>query len=183
MIQLRRRQLALLLAVTLITYTASGFACGSGGGLLKTFRVALASSAPLINSLVASGTIPESRAQAIIADFNDGAGCGLALQNAFAAIPKDLSESESRRQKLSASVTAMRCFTAIVQRRNFAANGRIHNVASIAEGILASLVVFYSEPGEMVASAESSVVVPRNEKELEASLKRQVDALEKAMKP
>lgn len=178
----QRHQLAYLLTITLVTYTASGFACGSSG-LLKSFRLALASSTPLVNSLVASGAIPESRAQAIIADFNDGAECGLVLQNSFATIPKDVSKSEERRQKLSASVTAMRCFTAIVQRRNFAANGRIHNVASIAEGILASLVVFYSEPGEAVASAQARAATPRNEEELETSLKQQVEALKKAMKP
>lgn len=178
-----KRQLALLLTVALITYSGYGFACGSSSAI-KSFRLALASSGPLVNSLVAAGVIDSTRASLLITDFNDAAGCGLALQNAFAAIDPNLPDRERTSLKLNASVNALRCFRTIVQRQNFAVNARIQTVANIAEGILASLVVFYSEPGEMRASAEkSATVTARSEKELEAQLKRQVEELKKAMKP
>lgn len=171
------RSLTLALSLSLI------IACGSTS-VLRSFRSALAASSPLVNSLVASGAIPQSRAQSIITDFNDGASCGLTLENAFAAIPKDLGEREVTTRKLNASVTALRCFRAIIERQNFAANPKVQNVANIAEGVLASMVVFYSEPGEMKASAvRSATVTARNEKDLEDQIAQQVETLKQAMKP
>lgn len=167
-------------AVALIVILA---ACG-GSSLLKSFRVALASSSPLVNSLVASGAIDQTKATAIIADFDAGAQCGLTLQNDFAAIPKDLPDREKTTRKLNASVNGLKCFRAVVQRRNFALHPRIQQAADIAEGILASMVVFYSDSGEIVASAETRATVrARNEDELERQLKDQVEALKRAMKP
>lgn len=158
-------------------------ACG-GNSLLKSFRVALASSGPLVNSLVASGALPESQATSVIADFNAGAQCGLTLRNDFAAIPKELPDREEASRKLNASVNGLKCFRAVVQRQNFASHPRIQQAANIAEGILASLVVFYSDSGEIRASAEPTAsVVARDEKELERELKEQVEALKKALKP
>lgn len=175
------RRTSKLSALALVILLAT---CG-GGSLLKSFRVALASSGPLVNSLVSAGAIPEGKARAIIADFDAGAACGLTLQNDFAAISKDLSESEIRSRKLNASVTGLRCFRNVIDRQNFATNKRIQDVANIAEGILASLVVFYSEPGEMKASiAAARVSQPaRSEKELEEQLKKQIEDLKRAMKP
>lgn len=179
----QRRQLAILLAVTLIAYTGSGFACGSSSAI-KSFRLALAASGPLVNSLAASGAIPQNKVTAIIADFDAGASCALTLQSAFAAIPKDIPEREQTSQKLNASVNALRCWRAIINRQNFAANIRIQQAADIAEGILASLVVFYSEPGDIRASAVSDAsVTARDEKDLERQLKVRVEALKKAMEP
>lgn len=175
--QTRPRRLALSLALVL------AIACG-GSSLLRSFRVALTASAPLVNSLVNSGAINQTKASAIIADFDAGAVCGLTLQNDFAAIPKDIPEREQTSRKLNASVNGLKCFRAVIQRRNFAAHPRIQQVADIAEGILASLVVFYSEPGEIRASAESTATVTtRDEKDLERQLEAQVEALKKAMKP
>lgn len=186
MIPLHRRQLAYLLTVVIITYTVSGFACGSSS-VIKSFRVALASSGPLVNSLASSGVIPQAKVSVIIADFDAAAQCGLILQEMFSAIPKDLPANEIRSRKLNASVNALRCFRTIVQRQNFGSNPRLQQVADIADGILASLVVFYSEPGEMRASAiensPNAASVARNEKDLEAQLKVRVEALERAMKP
>lgn len=188
MIPLHRRQLAYLLTVAIITCTVSGFACGSSS-VIKSFRVALASSGPLVNSLASSGVIPQAKVSVIIADFDAAAQCGLILQEMFSAIPKDLPANEIRSRKLNASVNALRCFRTIVQRQNFGSNPRIQQVADIADGILASLVVFYSEPGEMRASTienspnAASATAARDEKELEAQLKARVEALERAMKP
>ena len=171
----KRNLIAAALLVVLI-------ACGDSG-LIKSFRVALASSGPLVNSLAASGVIPQSKATAIITDFNDGAGCALTLQNEFNAIPDDISEREQTAQKLNASVRGLRCWRTIIDRQNFAAHVRVKQAADIAEGILASMVVFYSEPGEMRASAESAPVTARNEKELEEKLKAQIKELERALEP
>lgn len=183
MIQLRHRQLALLLLISLV---AAGYGpCPGSPDVIKSFRLALASSGPLVNALASSGAIPQSRVTAIIADFDAAAQCGLVLQEMFSAIPKDLPANEIKSRKLNASVNALRCFRAIVQRQNFGSNPRIQQVADIAEGILASLVVFYSDSGAMTASAESTpnVITASNEKDLEVRLKAQVKALEKAMQP
>lgn len=166
---------AIALAVILV-------ACGDGT-LLKSFRVALAASPPLVNSLVDSGAIDRTKADAIIADFDAGAACGLTLQNDFASIPKDIPEREQATRKLNASVAGLKCFRAVVAHRNFAAHPKVQNAANIAEGILASLVVFYSEPGEMRASAEPRAVTARDEKDLERRLQEQVNELKAAMRP
>lgn len=172
----RNRFLSVVLTVAL------AIACG-GGSLLKSFRIALASSAPLVNSLVLSGAIDQTKATAIIADFDAGAQCGVTLQNDFAAIPPDVTDHEKTSRKLNASVTALKCFRLVIDRRNFAANPKIQNAANIAEGILASLVVFYSEPGDMRASTVAGPTKARGEKDLEKQLTKQVDALKEAMKP
>lgn len=146
--------------------------CG-GSSLLKSFRIALASSAPLVNSLVASGAIPQSKATAIIADFDAGAECGQDLQSAFSA-------AQTRSDKWAASVKGLACFRAIVQRQNFAANPRIQTAANIAEGILNTLVIFYSDSSD---TADGPRRAPVSEKTLEARLESQVEALKEAMKP
>lgn len=173
-----RRQIALSLLLTVVLE----FGCGAGSAL-KSFRIALASSGPLVNSLVSAGAIPQTKASAIISDFDAGAQCGLTLQNDFATIPSDLSDREKKSRKLNASVAALRCFRAVIDRRNFASHPKVQNAANIAEGILASLVVFYSEPGEMRASAANASVTATDEKALEQELKKQVEALKEAMKP
>ena len=172
----RKSAIALLLALSLLTA-----ACGSN--IIRSFRVALAASAPLVNSLVASGAISDTQATKVIADFGDGAVCADVLQSAFAVIPKD--DPDAKTKKLAASVNGLRCFRVIIDRQNFAVNPRIQNAANIAEGILASLVVFYSEPGPMRASAQTArrAVTDSDEKELERKLKLQVEELKAAMKP
>lgn len=181
---LRRKRLLTLALITAITYTGYGFACGSSSAI-RSFRAALAASGPLVNSLAASGAIPQNRATAIISDFDAGAQCALTLQNAFAAIPDGATDREKTTQKLNASIGALRCWRAIIDHQNFAVNARIKQAADIAEGILASMVVFYSEPGEIRASVEreATVTAARDEKELERQLKQQVEALKAAMKP
>lgn len=177
-----RRTLKRQIALSLLLTVALEFGCGAGS-VLKSFRLALASSGPLVNSLVAAGAIPQTKATAIIADFDAGAQCGLTLQSEFAAIPSDLTDREKKSRKLNASVNALRCFRAVISRQNFASHPKVQNAANIAEGILASLVVFYSEPGDMTARAGRASVTAVNEKDLERQLKKQVEALEDAMKP
>lgn len=152
--------------------------CG-GGTLLRSFRVALASSGPLVSSLAASGAIPNGKMSAIITDFDAGAQCGLTLQNQFSAIPSTLSVSEQRSRKLQASQSALQCFRAIINHQNFAVNSRIQTVANIAEGILASLVAFYSES----SGDPTSAVAGLSEDEFEKRLSKRVDELKAAMKP
>lgn len=146
--------------------------CG-GGTLLKSFRVALASSAPLVNSLVAAGAVPQGKATAIIADFDAGAQCGLTLQNEFSA-------AQSRADKFVASNRALTCFRAIINRQNFAAHPKIQTAANIAEGILNSLVIFYSDPPSADAGPRRA---PISEKAFEERMKAQVEALKESLKP
>lgn len=169
-----------LIPVLVITLVLA--ACG-GSDLIRTFRVALAASGPLVNSLVASGAIQQSDASAIIGDFGDGAACADTLHTAFNAIPKDAPNAKS--QKLNASVNGLRCFRQILQRRNFDKHARVKQSADIAEGILASLVVFYSEPGQIVARDRGATraITAKDEKELEKKLKRQIEELKATLEP
>lgn len=165
-----RKQVICSLLITIVLESGCG-----GSTLLKSFRVALAASSPLVNSLVSAGVIPQAKATAIITDFNDGAGCGLALQQSFEAA-KGLPVSQQKQAKFQASSTALSCFRVIINRQNFAASKRVQDVANIAEGILASLVIFYQPSSTESASALS-------EKEFERQMEAKVKELERLMKP
>lgn len=156
-------------------------ACSNGA--LTSFRIGIAASRPLANSLVAAGAISQELADKVVRDFDDGAQCGAALQTAFNAA-KSLPKEEQRRAKFTASQTAFTCFRTIVQRNNFAQHKRFQDAANIAEGILASLVIFYSDSSTMKAELP---VQPRftasSEKELMKKMKAEMKVLEEAMKP
>lgn len=173
---MKRKLIALSLSSVLL-FTACG------GTLLGSLKAALAASTPLVNSLVASGAIPEAKATVIIKDFNDGANCAIGIQNDFKLIASD--DPQKKLKKLNASVKGMRCFRVIMDRQNFAAHPKVQTAANIADGIFASLVVFYSEGGTMVADGSRSpgTVSAADEKELERKLKIEVERLERAMKP
>lgn len=171
----RTRLSALTLTVILV-------ACGNNA-LLPTFRIGLAAARPLANSLVASGAITQELADKVIKDFDDGIQCGITLNDAFNAA-RSLPKAEQRRAKFTASQTAFTCFRAIVQRNNFAQHKRFQDAANIAEGILASLVVFYSDSSTPM---DGVLVQPRftasSEKELIEKMKKEMKVLEKAMQP
>jgi hypothetical protein len=175
-VYLTARRNILTVALTLVLFIG----CGAGN-VLRSLRLALASAAPLTNSLVASGAISQGLATRIVTDFSDGTNCAVTLESEFKAIPKG--DPESKLKKLNASVRAARCWRVIVDRQNFAANPRVQNAANIADGIFSSLVVFYSEPGQMRASAEGAKPKAVDEKSLEGDLKKRVKELEAALKP
>lgn len=169
------------LAVALTAFlTISQLACG--GNVIKSLRVALASSGPLVDSLVAAGVINRDKATAIIADFTDGSQVALDLQTDFAAIAKD--DPQAKALKLAAALKAARAWQAIVNRHDFAANDRIQNAANIVTAILASLVIFYSDaPVRTSARVPRGTVKAPDEQALERQLKQQVEDLKTALKP
>lgn len=158
---------AFVLGVILIAQTACG------GGSLVTFRLALASSGPLVSSLVASGALKQEQAGPIIADFTDGAGIALALQTDFKACDKD------RPCKLRAAQKAETGFRTIIDRHHFAANARINQIADIADGILASLVIFY---GGGSTSTAMAVQPNLTDEQIEAQVKPDIEKLKQLMK-
>lgn len=179
---MRRRILLKLASLALIATLAYGCPFSQGSNVIKTFRLAIAASSPLVNSLVSAGAIPQNRATAIIADFDAGAQCGLTLQNDFAAIPKDAVNDRSL--KLAASQKAFTCFRAIINRQNFAAHPRLQQAANIADGILASLVIFYSDATPMAdALPTTATIAAKDEKDLMRQMELQVETLERAMRP
>ena len=173
-------RLSLNAVLVLSLFVAS---CGGSGRLLQGLRASLAASDPLVQSLVDTGAIQSTQATAISRDFADAVGCASDLQADFDLIQDKEPDAKSR--KLNASVTAARCWKTIVERQNFAAHPRIQRVSAIADGIFAALVVFYSEPGTMRASAAaaSTTSAPLNEKELERDLERRMKELKTAAKP
>lgn len=158
-------------------------ACFGGREALQIARAALAGSDPLLNSLVSSGAITPAFRVALKTDFTDSVNCTDTLYSAFKAIAKD--DPDAKRKKLNASVNGARCFKVIVDRQNFAKNEKTRKVSDIVEGILASLVIFYSESGEMRASTRSTVrvVSASDEKELGRKLKAEAEKLKAEMKP
>lgn len=177
---MRRKLSALLLTAVLL------LSCG-GQALLVSFQTYLSASGPLVDSLVASNLIPQSKAAVLIADFSDGAQCGINLQTDFDAIPKDLTPAEIKRQKFLASSKALQCFRVIVARQNFALHPRVQQAAAIAEGVLASLVLFYSGGSQrsigIGPALAPHVVEATDEKDLERQLERKLKDLKKAMAP
>lgn len=154
------------------------------GGFLDTFRLGIASSRPLAESLAAAGLIPKEKIDVIVADFDAGAQCGQTIRDDFRAIPKDLSKPEIKKLKFEASNKGLQCFEEIEVRHNFAIHPRIQKAANIAHGILASLVLFYGN-GVSTRSAPTSpdVVYANSEGELQRKLKTKMGELEEAMKP
>lgn len=150
---------------------------------IRAFRAALEASPALTNSLVAAHIITQAQADMVTRDFKDGADVALQLDADFKAIPSNAPDKRAR--KLTASVKAERAWRAIIARHNFAINSRVQQAADIADGILSSLVVFYSESGPLVASANARATVTnaRDEKELEKRLSEEVDRLKQALKP
>jgi hypothetical protein len=165
--------------VIIISCLLLNSACG-GSVLLKSFRVALASSGPLVNALAASGAIPQSKVTAIIADFDAGASCALTLQQAFDA-SKSLPKDEQRRARFAAASESLRCWRVIIERQNFAVNSRVKQIADIAEGVLQSLVIFYSDTP--IATATRGAARVKDEDALEKQLKVKVDEMERLLKP
>lgn len=163
-----------LLCAPILALTLFVTSCG-GGDLIRTFRAALTASRPLVTSLVDAGAIGQSDAESIIQDFNDGAGCADTLATAFNSIAK--TDPNARAKKFAASSEGLQCFRVIVQRRNFEKNPRVKKIANIADGILASLVGFYTTNTRPTAQAA------RSEQDLEKDLKAQVEELRQAMKP
>lgn len=188
---MNRRTLLKTGGLALIAVLAYGCPFSEGSNVIKTFRLAIAASGPLVNSLVAAGAIPENRATAIIADFDAGAQCGLTLQNDFAAIPEDATNPRSL--KLAASQKAFTCFRAIINRQNFAAHPRLQQAANIADGILASLVIFYSDASpadsaegratDLAKAKTVATITAKDEKDLMRQMELQVETLERAMRP
>lgn len=158
--------------------------CGSSG-ILRSFRAALEASPALVNSLVNSGVIKQDQADKAIADFKDGVDVALKLESDFKAIPKD--DPDARAKKLAASLTAMRNWRIIIDRHNFAISVRLQQAANITDGILSSLVVFYSDDTgsgiQRAAAGRATVQGAASEKDLETKLRPQVDALKAAVTP
>lgn len=173
----KRSAIALPSTILLITLLACG------GSLLASLRIALAASGPLIDSLVAAGAVSGALASDLRTDFGDGVGCASGLETDFKAIPPNATDKKAR--KLNASVKGARCFKVIVDRQHFSQNPRTRQISGIVDGIFASLVVFYSEPGPMRASTvgRATAISAKDENELEKSLSKQVDQLKAAMKP
>lgn len=162
----RQRYLSLLLSVVIVSQVACG------GGALVAFRLTLASSGPLINSLVASGALPPSLANDVHKDFTDGVQVAVDLQAEFKAAGVD------RGKRLTAAQKAERAWKAIVDRHHFAANARLQQVAAIADGVLSSLVLYYSSESQGVIAGPAL-----SDKQIERQLKPKVEALKQAMQP
>lgn len=172
MTKLYRRLQAVTLGLALLVASC-------GGDVIRSFRAALAASGPLVESLVAAGAINQESAGAIRKDFDDGALCADTLQIAFKAVPAN--DPNAKSKKLSASVAGLKCFRVIIQRRNFEKDPRVKRAADIAEGILASLVVFYSEPGDRRADSRGAATAV-DEADLKKKLEVQLEELKRAMK-
>ncbi|HEX5704849.1 MAG TPA: hypothetical protein VFX97_16750 [Pyrinomonadaceae bacterium] len=169
--RIKRKIAALALASVLIVQTACG------GNVLTTVRLALASSGPLVNSLVAAGVLKQEQAGPIITDFTDGSNVALTLQTDFKACAKD------RPCKLRAAQKAETGFRAIINRQHFAANPRVQQIADIASGILSSLVIFYggTSPNATVMVAMDAGP-PLTDDQIEARVKPDADKLKQLMK-
>lgn len=162
-------------SLALVAVLIIQLACG-GGDLIRSFRAALGAATPLVDSLVASGALPQSKATEILRDFDDGAVCAGNLQNAFSRIQKG--DPDERSRKFEASSQGLQCFRTIIDRHNFAAHPRVQQAVSIAEGILASLTAYYS-----TSSIGPTAAARPSEEVMQKRLKAKIDELNEALKP
>lgn len=169
----RKRRLALLLTICL-------FLAACGDTVIQSLRATIAASQPLRDTLVAEKVITPELSTKLGTDFNDAANCADTLNQDFKAIPEDAPDEDN--QKRNAAIKAGQCWKPILLRQNFAQHPRLVRVANIIDGAFAAVIVFYSEPGEIRASAEGTTT-RRDEKDLEADLKKRIKELREAMKP
>ena len=161
-----RKFIPLVLALAITT-------AGCGTGLLTSFRIALASSGPLVDSLVAAGVIRQDQAAPIISDFSDAAQAAIVLQSDLKAAGTD------KALKAAAVVKFAKAWREIYARGHFGVNPKIQRAADIAESIVESLELYY---GARIQPAVHTTA-PRTDAQLEAQLKLQVKELQAAMKP
>lgn len=170
---MKQKRLALLLTICL-------FLAACGDTVIQSLRATIAASKPLRETLVAEKVISQELSDKLGTDFDDAADCADTLNQDFKAIPSNAPDKDN--QKRNAAIKAGRCWKPILLRQNFAQHPRLVRVANIIDGAFAAVIVFYSEPGEIRASTEGTSTV-RDEKELEADLKKRIKELREAMKP
>jgi hypothetical protein len=142
-------------------------------GLITDLKIALASSGPLVSLLVSKGLLKQDKADAITKDFKDAV-------NVADVLDKATKTATTTGQKLDAAQTAERAWVAIYKRGNFGSNQAIKTAADIADGIFASIVLFYGgQPAS--PSHVPRANRPRTEKELADSIKAQTQALKRAL--
>jgi hypothetical protein len=139
-------------------------------GLITDLKIALASSGPLVNLLVSKNLITEDSAKAITQDFKDAV-------NAADVLDKATKTATTTAQKLDAAQTAERAWVAIYKRGDFGDNAAIKTAADIADGIFASIVLFYGGQPASASHIPRSVRAPRTEAEREAQKKQFADAI------
>lgn len=141
--------------------------------LLTSLRVALASAGPLVTSLANAGVFPKSKADAILQDFSDGVRVAEGLK-------ANIDLADTKGQKIAAAQKAQREWLAIYARGNFGANPKIQTAANIADGIFASLVLYYGGVPVSMAHLPPGAT-PTNDADFKRSIDQQIDQLKKAL--
>lgn len=172
MTRLQHGRLALLLACVL-------FLTACGETVFQALRATTASAPGFLDVLVSENVINQPEADLIQTDLNETDGCVTTLESDLRPL-----EKTDRTGKLNAWVKASRCWKGIAVRNHFETHDRVRKIAGLIDSAFAIGVVFYSERGEMRASAEAadSKPVPLSEDKLKADLKAKVKELREAMK-
>jgi hypothetical protein len=168
-------KLALLLACVL-------FLTACGETVFQTLRATTALAPATLDILVNENVINQPEADLIQTDLTETDGCVAVLETDLNGISKE--SPTLKTDKLNAWVKATRCWKGIAARNHFAGHQRVQRIANLIDGAFAVGVVFYSERGDMRASAEASDAKPvkLDESKLKDDLKAKVKELREAMK-
>lgn len=154
----------------LIIVLAFATACDS---LLSGFRAGFAASRPFIQSLVDSGTIPQTTANLAIADVNDGINTLTEGDRCVKAITA--TGSAKKVAKAKCYLAAARSLRSILARHNFNQHPKLNQVFTIVEGAIAALEEYYNS-----VTNESSVTIQGDDPD--ARLERKLKDAERQLK-
>ena len=155
------------LTLCLITLLACGV-----GNFGQQLRLILAAGGPLVESLPLSTGIKSG----LITDFTD-------MGNGAATLGDCLSSATDKPAKLVCVSTFDMSVETVIARGHFgeANSPKLQRIETLIQGIIASAKIYYG--GTPKTSADARVATIRTEPVTEASLKAQIEALKREMKP
>ena len=142
-------------------------------GLITSLKAALASAGPLVTVLARSGAINEANAQAILRDFSDGVTVAEELN-------ANIKIATTKGMKAAAALKAERKWIEIINRGDFGTNLKIQTAANIADGIFASIVLFYGGVPTSMAHVPPSAS-NKSDKDMKMSIEAQIDHLKRTL--
>lgn len=155
-------------------------ACG-GDAIITSLRVGVAFSRPIVQSLVDTHVIPESKATAVLGDVTDGLAYSSQAEAAIKQLSPSLTKEEKRIAKARIYFALAQNLRTVLNRHNIGGQETLDKIATIFSGVITALEEYYRQvvPQPGVAARAASGVDP--DKQLEQALKnaeRQMKALQ-----
>ena len=149
---------------------------GCGSNLITTFRVAVASSRPFINSLVNSGVITQEKANSVLADIN--AGIDVASRGETCVKGITGSGNDSKVAKAKCYFALAQDLRGILARHNIGGNAKLDQIASIVEGAIAAFEEYFRS----VTGTQNSITAGGRAEDPDKTLEAKMKSMQAQMK-